>query len=412
MNKSNPIVGIDIGTTKIAVCVGEVREGILTVTSLVKTINSGMRKGEIIDLDDTVSAISSVLQLAEQECQTQISNAFVGIGGAHISTLVSRGTVAVSKPNGEITQVDIDRVIETSRVIALPANKEIIHVIPKYFIIDGQEETKDPIGLTGVRLEVESLIVAGSSNSIRNLTRSVSQAGITLDGLLFSPLATGHALLDKKQKETGVILVDLGGGTTSIAVYEEKDMVHSAIIPLGSVSITNDIARGLKTSLENAEQIKIKYGTADVEKVKSTEKIHMNKFDPDDDNVYDRKFLSEIIEARVKEIFEIIIKELRNIDKDGLLPAGIVFTGGGANLDGIIELAKHELQLPAQIGKPNLEISGSVNNLDDPDYSTALGLMLDGYDQLGNGGFSFSLPKGNVTDILSTAKGWLQKFLP
>lgn len=412
MNKNNPIVGIDIGTTKIAVCIGEIREGILNVESLVKTINSGMRKGEVIDTEDCVSAISNAIQLAEQETQIEISSAFVGIGGAHISTFVSRGTIAVSKPNGEITQVDIDRAIETSRVIALPANKEIIHVIPKFFIIDGSEETKDPAGLTGVRLEVESLIIAGNSNMIRNLTRCVSQAGIKLEGLLFSPLATSHALLDKKQKESGVALIDLGGGTTSIAVYEEKDMIHSAIIPIGSVSITNDIARGLKTSLENAEQIKIKYGTADIEKVKASEKIYMKKLDPNDENVYDRKFLSEIIEARVKEIFEIIIKELRNIDKDGMLPAGIVFTGGGANLDGLVELAKQELQLPARVGKPNLEISGSATNLDEPEYSTALGLMLDGFDQLSSGGFSFSLPKGNVGDIVSTVKGLLQKFLP
>ncbi|TSC93519.1 MAG: cell division protein FtsA [Candidatus Berkelbacteria bacterium Licking1014_85] len=412
MNKQDLIVGVDIGSTKVAVCIGTANEGIVSIISLTKAVNSGMRKGTVVDIEDCISSISTALELAENAINSSIYSAFIAIGGNHTSVASSRGVIAVSRPNGEITETDVERVIEASRAIALPPNKEIIHVIPKYYIVDGLDNIKDPIGMSGVRLEVETLIVAGQTSAIRNLTKCVNQAGLNIDGLIYSPIASAKTLLNKKQKESGVLLLDIGGGTTSFVIFEEKDIIHAGIIPIGSSHITNDIAIGLKTSLENAEKIKIKFGYADSSKIRESEKIEMRKIVPSDDTKFEKKLVAEIIEARLKEIFDKIKNELRSVGKDSMLPAGAVLTGGGSSLEGIVELAKTELELPAQLGIPSLEISGMVDNIDNPIYSTSIGLMIEGYEQNQPTNFRFSLPKENISNIVEVIKHWLKKFLP
>lgn len=380
MPESNIIVGLDIGTTKVAVCVAQVSEGLLNILSLTKAPNNGLRKGMVIDIEECVSSISGVLESAERMAGVQLDHAIVGVGGAHIMAVKSKGIVAVSRADGEISQADIERAIEAARVIALPPNREILTIVPHQYIVDGQDEIKDPLGMNGIRLEVETLVVGGATSAIKNLTKCVYQAGVQIHSLVYSPLACAKALLSRKQRENGVALIDIGAGTTSLAVFEENDLIHTAILPLGSMHITNDIAIGLRISLEAAEKVKLQHGFAYKAGVKDTEKIDLSKIDPSESERVERKMAAEIIEERLKEIFGMIKDEIKSIGKDGMLPAGAVLTGGGTLLEGLADLAKEELHLPAQLSKPNVEMTGMVDKLDHPVYATSIGLMLCGFE--------------------------------
>lgn len=370
-----------------------------------------------MDLEDTVSAISAGLEEAERMSGTPLSSAFIGVSGAHIQCVDSKGVIAISRADGEIASGDIDRVLEAARAIALPPNHEILHVIPKSFTIDGQTGVKDPIGMNGIRLEVEALVIGGQSAAIRNLTKCVAQAGIEIEGVIFAPIATAKALLNKKQRENGCLLLDLGAGTTSMAVFEEGEIIHAAVLPIGSNHITNDLAIGLKTSLEVAERIKIELANACPEKMRETDRIDLSKLDPSETGRTNRQYIAEITEARLKEIFQMVKKELKNINRDGMLPAGVVMTGGGAQLNGLADFAKEALHLPAQIGYPILEVSGLVDKLDNPIYATSTGLMLWGIEENTVSGNSSRLkidPKNlpNLGGMVNRAKGFLKQFLP
>ncbi|MDO8686765.1 MAG: cell division protein FtsA [Candidatus Berkelbacteria bacterium] len=406
MAKDNIVVGLDVGTTKVAVCVGEAREGLIRIIGYSRVPNAGMRKGVIVDIEDTVSAISQALEEAERMAGSPLTSAYVGLGGNHISSSVSKGVVAVSRADGEISGSDVTRVIEAAKTVALPPNREIIHVIPKNFMVDGQQNVADPIGMSGIRLEAEAIVVGGGSAVIKNLTKCVHQAGLNISDIVFSPLASSRALITKKQKELGVILIDIGGGTTSLATFEEGDISHCSVVPVGSMHITNDIAIGLRTSLEIAEKIKVNYGSAIPEIIPEVERINLSAFDPQDTQKIDRKYVAEIIHARMMEIFSLVREELRKIGKDGMLPAGIVFTGGGCKLESLLDLAKEELRLPSQIGVPVCEIEGLVDKLFDPVYSTSVGLMLYG---LENPHTSSGINTGGV---MEKARGFFKQFLP
>lgn len=411
MAKQEVVVGLDIGTTKVAVCVGGYKEGLIEIRGVAKANNSGLRRGMVVDIEDTVSAISAVLEEAERMSGTAITSAFVGIGGAHINSTNSKGVIAVSRADGEITEEDLKRVIEAARAVAMPPNQEILHVIPKSYLVDGQSGIKDPIGMVGVRLEVETQVVGGSIAAIKNLVKCVNQAGLEIDGMVFSPLATAKALLSKKQKEMGVILIDFGAGTTGLAIFEEGDLIHSNILPVGSMHITNDIAIGLRISLDAAEKIKLKYATALSEKVKETETINLANFDPKEEEKVSKKYIAEIVDARLDEIFSMIKNELKKIGKDGMLPAGVIFTGGGAKLEGLIEYSKENLRLPAQIGYPMLEISGMVDKLDNPIYTTSVGLMLWGLEESETGKKSKSaIPQ--ISGTVDKIKDIFKHFMP
>jgi len=407
MPKDNTLVGIDIGTTKVTVTVGRVDEGLISIIGFSRIPNSGMRKGIVSDVEDTVSALTSALEEAERIAGMPITNAYVSIGGAHISSALSKGVVAISRSDGEITNSDVNRVMEAAQTVALPPNREIIHVIPKYFTVDTQDNIGDPIGMSGVRLEVEAVVVGGSTAAIRNLVKCVQQAGLKMESLVFSPLAASQVLLSKKQKELGVAVVDIGGGTTSIAVFENGDILHCAVLPIGANSITNDIAIGLRTSLEVAEKVKTQYGSAIPENIAETETINLANFDPQDAQKVERKYVSEIIHARLMEIFSMIREELRKVGKDGMLPAGIVFTGGGSKLEDLVSLAKEELRLPAQIGMPLFEMAGMIDKIDPSIYSTSTGLILYGLENN-----PVSNNNANPNDILDKAKGFFKQFLP
>ena len=414
MANQNVVVGLDVGTTKVAVCVGQISEGLINILALTKVANSGLRKGVVVDIEECVSAISSAIEQAERISGVQLDSCVASIGSAESISTISKGVIAVSRPDGEINKLDVDRVIEAAKAIALPPNKEILHVIPRQFIIDGQEGVKDPNGMTGIRLETEVLVIGETSSCVKNLTKCITQSGLNLHNLSFSPIATAKALLNKKQKENGVILLDIGGGTTSIAIYEEGSIIHTGVIPIGSMHITNDLAIGLRIPLEAAEKIKLQYGNAVSADSKKNEMIDLAKFDPTEKQKIDKNIINEIIEARLKEMFSLIKDELKAIGKDGMLPAGVILTGGGSMLEGIIELAKSELHLPVQIGNCSANVTGMVDKLDHPVYATSIGLMLEGLEDQKpsyNPKFNLKVPK-NLTSLSDKVKDILKQLLP
>jgi len=414
MPKEQIVTGIDIGSTKIVTCVGTIKEGVIDIIGLTLKPNNGVRKGVVTDIEETISAITASLEETERISGVPINSAYVSINGTHISCVQSKGIVAVSRSDGEINQSDVERVIEAAKTVAIPPNQEIIHIMPQYFLIDGREEQiKDPIGMTGVRLEVNTQVIYGSLSAIRNLTKCVGQAGLEINQLVFTPLAAAEILVGKKQKEIGTILIDIGATTTSMAVFEEGNLISAKVFPVGSNYITNDIAIGLRTSLEAAEKIKINHANANIKKVKETDEIKLSSYDPTSDSKANKKYIAEIVEARLIEIFSMIKDELKSINRDGLLAAGVVLTGGGSKLQGLVDFTKEYLRLPAQIGNPVIEVSGMVDKLDDPVYTASVGLMLYGFVNEGSGEQkSGSNLNSNVGSIIDKAKDIFKHFMP
>ena len=401
----NAISGIDIGTTKVACCVGRHEEGITEIMGYGTAPCSGLRRGIIVDIEETVSAISAAVEEAERTSGVLIENAYVGVGGTHIESGNSKGVIAVSRADGEITESDVERAVEAAKAVSLPPNREILHVIPKTFIIDGQEGVKDPVGMSGVRLEIDAHVIGVATGAVKNLTKCIYQAGLNINELVFGPLALAKFLLSKKQKEIGVTLIDFGAGTTSMAVFEEGNLIHTVVLPIGSGHITNDIAIGLRTSLEVAEKIKIEYGFSDSSLVADKEIVDLGKIDRNEKSEVSKKYIAEIIEARIAEILTMVKEELRKIDRDGMLPSGIVLTGQGSKLKGIVEQTKNTLKLPAQEGVGAVELSGMVDKIDSPVYSQTVGLILWGSE----GGKTTPI---KFSSYPSKIKEFFKQFLP
>jgi len=376
VSQHDAILGLDVGSTKVTATLGQLGETGLEILGMVKVPNTGLRRGQVVDIGETVSAISAVLEDMERTANVMTTTAVVSIAGAHVETAHSKGVIAVARPDGEITQQDVDRVLEAARAVAMPANREIIHVLPKSYTVDAEPCITDPVGMTGIRLEVDAYVVSCASAAVKNLVRAVNQAGITIQDLVFGPLATSECILTKQQRESGVVLIDMGAATTSLIVYEEGDLVHASILPVGSMHITHDIAIGLKTSIDLAEAVKIRYGTASKDQVRDVDTIDFTVIDPNELERPKAKYVAEIIDARLSELFIMIKEELSRIGKDGTLPAGAILTGGGSRLNGVVEYTKHMLHLPAKLGRPIAEFPGNVDKLDDPTYATSVGLVL------------------------------------
>lgn len=370
-------IGLDIGSTKVCCIVGLHEEGaaLPSVIGVGVAPTSGMRKGVVVDVEETVSAITAAVDEAERISGIAIDQATISIDGAHVTSQNSRGVIAVGRADQEIMIEDLVRVEEAATAIQLPPNREIIQVFPRSYSVDGQTNIKDPVGMQGVRLEVESHIISGSVPAIKNLDRSIHQAGITISGQVLVPLAAARAVLTKRQKELGVALVDIGAGTTGVAVFEEGDILYSSVIPVGAGHVTNDLAIGLKTTYDVAEKIKLKYVRAHTSKASLSEKIHIEELSSEDTLVL-RSELQNIAGARLDEIFHLVRIELRKAGKDVMLPAGVVLTGGGAKMLGIEELAKDALQMPVTVGKPE-GYTGIVDRINDPAFAAAVGLMLE-----------------------------------
>ncbi|MEX0649888.1 MAG: cell division protein FtsA [Candidatus Andersenbacteria bacterium] len=413
MAKAQHITGIDIGSTTTRVIIGQHdhETGHLSIVGLGEAPTLGVQKGVISDVDEAVSSLTRALDAAERMAGAPVEHAYVSINGSHIESQNSRGVIAVSRADGEITPDDVDRVVNAAQAISLPANREILHVLPQNYVVDGQEHIHDPVGMTGVRLEVEAHVIEGSAPFIKNLTKVVNQAGVHIEDFVFAPLAAATAVLDKRQKELGVVLVDLGGGTTSLAIFEEKMLLHTAVLPVGASHITNDIAIGLRTSIDVAEALKMEHGTALPEEVKANEDITIEAEGNEQESV-SRKEVANIISARLEELFSFIDKELKNIGRSGLLPAGVVLTGAGAHMPGIIEVAKKRLRLPVRIGIPHKEVVGVVGNVQDSSYATGVGMLLWAEEQDRSSSPRAKLSVPNIGNSVQKVRDWMKTFLP
>jgi len=388
MPKDKVIVGIDIGSTKISTIIATVEEEEkLNIIGAASSPAQGLRKGQVVDIDESVASITQSLESAERMAGYSIGNAFVSVDGTHIESQNSKGVVAVSNPHAEITEDDIERVIEAARAISLPSSREIIHVIPRHFVVDSQSGIKDPIGMNGVRLEVETNIVTGAATALRNIAKCTSQVGVDVEAMVFSGLASTYSVLSDTEKELGVILVDFGGGTTDICIFIDGAPAHCAVLPIGARNVTNDLAIGLRISLESAEKIKMalsKPPTIAVEpdeKGKPQDKKESDQLDiaglsiTEDLKSVSKKTLTDgIIKPRLKEILTMVKIEIEKSGFGGLTPSGVVLTGGGAATSGMVDIAKHELAMPARIGTPQ-NISGLIDEVASPAFATGVGLI-------------------------------------
>lgn len=415
MARTNIIVGIDIGTSKVRTVVASFKEGEEKpkIIGVGEALSSGTRRGVVVDIEEVTESVKESVERAELNSGVPINHAYVSIGGNHISIRENKGLVAVSRADQEVSEEDIARVIDSASALSLPLNREILHVIPREFKVDDEEGIYDPLGMTGARLEVDVLIIDGLVPCIRNLTKCVSNLGIKIDGLVLDVLAASQSVLSKRQKELGVLVLDLGGGTTGMAVYEEGKLLYADILPVGAAHITNDIAIGLQTTIDLAEKIKLQYGSALPSEVKKKEAIELSALDENEEGVTNRREIAKIIEARVQEILDLVNRELRKIGKHRLLPAGVVLVGGAALIPGIVELAKKELGLPAQIGIPS-QVEGIIEKIDSPTFATATGLILWALRMEKSNDQRLALLPGisSASVTITKIKKWFRAFLP
>ncbi len=413
MPKQKTIIGLDIGSCNIRVAVAQKKEDRpLQILGVGQTKSTGMRRGVVIDLEELAKNVKEAVISAERTSGIPVKNVIVNLGGSHLACRTSKGIIAVSRADGEISKEDTERAIKAAAAVSLGANREIIQVIPRQFSVDGQGAIKDPVGMSGVRLEVEVLIIDGSSPFIKNLIKGISEAKVNCEALVPSPLAAARSILDKRQKELGVLVLDFGGGTTGFTVFEEGDIVDSCVLPVGSSHITNDLAIGLRISIDVAEKIKLEYGSVLPHEINKKEMINLEKLGGEQDQV-SRQKVAEIIEARVAEIFDLVYKRLKQIDRAGLLPAGVVLVGSGAKLPGLVDLAKERLKLPAQIGFPT-DFEGIVEQIDDPSFATVLGLILwaeeENAELRPDRSPFFNISK--MAPFFDRVKKWIKGFLP
>ncbi|KKT34661.1 MAG: Cell division protein ftsA [Parcubacteria group bacterium GW2011_GWA2_44_12] len=411
--KKKIIAGIDIGSTFIRVVVGQAGEHGLSIIGLAEVDSDGVSKGVITSIEDAVSRISQALEKAERMTGVPIESAVVSISGNHIVSHMSKGVIAVSRANGEINEEDVDRAIEAAQTVSIPPNYEILHVIPRQFSVDNQPGIKDPIGMTGIRLEVSAQIIQGLSAQIKNLTKTIYRTGVDVDDVVVAGLATAEAVLSRRQKELGVCVFNIGGATTSLSVFEEGDIIHTAVIPVGSSHITSDIAIGLRTSLDTAEEIKFRYGTALPETVDRREDLNLEDISKHDTGVVSKHHIAEIIEARVEEIFKLADRELVKIERSGKLPAGVILTGGGAKLEGTIELARKIFRLPASLGYPR-EVPSAIDKVNDPSLTCGVGLVVWGYNSLSSENSRKRLMPSfaSTSQVTKKLQKWFKSLLP
>ena len=424
MSKTVNYLGIDIGSSQVrAVMAQEIAgEESLRVLGAVSMPSEGMRRGTVVDVSAVAGAVAKAVSHAERMSGVTAGVVGVGVSGTDIFCQKTLGVIAVSRPDGEVAEEDVDRAMaEVEARVMLPSTREVLHVIPKSYRLDDQKDIKDPIGMRGVRLEAEAFVVGTSMNQMKGIGRILDQVGIRPDFFAVEPLAAAEAILNPKQRELGVVLVNIGGSTTSITVYEEGELVHLAVLPVGGAHVTNDIAIGLRVSIDTAEQVKFQYGTALPETVGKRDEVDLSRFDSHETESVSRHHVAEIVEARMDELLRFVNSELAKCGREGLLPAGAVFAGGGALLPGTVELAKDVLRLPSNIGYPK-PLGGILDSVDSPDFATAVGLVLLARERgrthgnIAGIGFLADGAKRAVPEwALSVGKktrDWLRKFLP
>jgi cell division protein FtsA len=414
------IVGLDIGSAHIKTIIAEdiPGESLLRVIGVGSAPSSGIRRGAIADADEALRAVNASLDQAEAMAGVPIEKVILCASGVDVFSQEAKGVIAVGKADGEVLEDDVMRVLHAAQSVAVPLNRDILHVLPCRYRLDDQKDIKDPVGMRGVRLEADALLVGGSTAHLKNLARCVEHMGIAVEGFVVEPLAAAQAVLGSKQKELGVVAVNIGSATTSIAVFEEGDAVHVRVLPVGASHITNDIAIGLRTSIEVAEQVKLLFGTALPGDVDRKEEIDLSRLDSQEDGLVSRHHVAEIIEARIDEILRLVNEDLRSIGRSGLLPAGVVLTGGGSKLMGVADMAKEVFSLPVQIGYPQ-PLGGILDRVDDPEFATAVGLVSFFRDRnvssktvsRSDGVFAGGLPE-NMQGAMKKMRGFFEKFLP
>ena len=370
------IVGLDIGTTKICVVVGRASEGKVSIVGIGSHPSTGLRKGVVVNMDSTVNSIKKAVEEAELMAGIKIDSCLAGIGGAHIKSFNSNGVVAIK--DKEVRPDDIERAIDAAKAVAIPADRELIHVIPQEFIVDDQDGIKDPVGITGVRLEVKVHIVTGNISSAQNIIKCCRLAGLSVNDIILGQLASAEATLTEEEEEIGAALVDIGGGTSDIAIFSNGSIKYTSVLPFGGNNITNDIAIGLRTPIDDAEKIKKKYGCAFSSMVGANETIEVPSVGGRKSRTLQRKTLADIIEPRVEEVAELIYEEIKKSGQEKLLASGVIITGGCANLEGMPELAESIFNLPARRGSP-IGVGGLVDVVNNPSYATGVGLLLYGF---------------------------------
>jgi cell division protein FtsA len=391
--KSQIIAGVDIGTSKVAVIVAALdSNGTLELLGVGTAASRGLRKGVVINIESTVASISQAVELAESMAGTNINALYASISGAHVKGFNSHGIVGIK--NKEVRPIDVEGVIEAAKAVAIPLDREILHVLPQEFVIDDQDGIKEPLGISGVRLESRVHIITGSVATAQNVVKCANRCGLTVQDIILSPLASGRSVLSPEEKELGVVLVDIGGGTTDLVVYHAGAVKHTCILPVGGNHITNDIAAGLRTPVAAAEEMKCKYGTALSSLVGRSDSIEVVSTGRRPSRTLSKVALAEIIEPRVSEIFSLIHKELIRAGVDELMASGVVITGGTAHLTGISEAAEHILSVPVRIGNPS-GINGTAEVINSPELATTVGLVIHGAQALREG----RVPAGKLSPI-------------
>ena len=374
----NLIVGLDIGTSKIVAIVAEVgAEGNLNIVGLGTQPSRGLKRGVVVNIEATMASIQRVLEEAELMADCRIAEVYTGVAGSHIRSLNSSGMVAIKEK--EVTQADIDRVIETAKAIAIPNDQQILHILPQEFIIDGQEDVREPLGMSGVRLEVKVHIVTGAVSAVENIVKCVRRCGLSVKDVILQPLASAHAVLNDDEKDLGVCLMDIGGGTTDLAVFSGGAIRHTAVIPIAGDQITNDIAMTLRTPTKEAEELKVRHGCALRQLANANDFVEVPGVGERGPRKLSRQMLAEVIEPRVEELYTLVQAELRRSGFEELLSSGIVLTGGTSMLAGMVELGEEVFHLPCRVGVP-VYAGGLADVVKSPRYATAVGLLLEGRD--------------------------------
>ncbi|MEY3746884.1 MAG: hypothetical protein RL194_343 [Pseudomonadota bacterium] len=401
----NLIVGLDIGTSKIVAIVAELQpEGSLKVIGLGQHSSRGLKKGVVVNIDSTMQAIQRALEEAELMADCKISAVFTGIAGSHIKSLNSHGMVKIK--DAEVMQADVDRVIDTARAIALPSDQQILHILTQEFIIDGQEDVREPLGMSGMKLEVKVHIVTGAVAAAQNIVKCIKRCGLEVSDLILQPLASSMAVLTEDEKELGVCLVDIGGGTTDIAVFKQGAIRHTAVVPIAGDQVTNDIAVAFRTPTQSAEDIKIKHGCSLRQLADPREVVEVPGVDGRDPRQLSVQTLAEVIEPRIVELYELVLSELRRSGMEEMIASGIVITGGSSMMRGMVELGEEIFHMPVRLGMPRY-VGGLSEVVSNPRYATGVGLVLMGKQQVERNLLS-ELDSSSFSGILNRMKSWFK----
>lgn len=405
-NEENMVVALDIGTSKVVAIVGAVgASGDLEIIGTGMCESSGLKKGVVVNIEATVNSIQRAVEEAELMAGCSIHSVYAGIAGSHIRSLNSHGIVGIGMA-GEVQPLDIERVIDAARAVAIPADQEILHVLPQEFIIDDQEGVREPIGMSGVRLEAKVHLVTCAANAAQNIKKCIRRCGLEVEDLALEQMASSYAILTEDEKQLGVALVDIGGGTSDIAIFTEGAIRHTGVIPIAGDQVTNDIAMALRTPTPHAEELKIKYACALAKLAGPDETVKVPSVGDRDSRDMSRQLLAEVVEPRYDELFTLVQAELRRSGFEELIAAGVVLTGGTSKMEGVTELAEEIFHMPVRIGAPT-KVKGLSDIVNNPIYSTGVGLLHFGVDQQSKYGHSAS-GNGQTGSMFERVKGWFQ----